>query len=227
MSVLDKNSKIYVAGHHGLVRGIIRNSIACYFFSFFSYLIYKGYILYKIKKYSSKSILGEGSRLYKEAEINNMQGSDKLQIGKNSHIRSELTIYPYGDGIKIGDNCYIGKNSVIRSGNKIEIGNSVLIGHDVTIIDSDSHEIDYIERDKSFKDMIKYGHPKNSGNVKTLPIIIDDNVWISYNVSILKGVHIGKGAIIGAGSVVTKDIPSFTVVAGNPAKPIRKLSTSK
>ena len=71
------------------------------------------------------------------------------------------------------------------------------------IADSDSHCID-----------------GNNGKVKA-PIIIGDHVWIGKNVTVLKGVTIGSGAVIGAGSVVTKDVPSNTVVAGNPAKPIK------
>lgn len=205
------------------IKKILKKILFNKLFLLFSYLIYKGYILYKERQCSLHSIKEESSRFYKEAEVTNMQAPDKVKIGENSHIRGELTVYPYGEGIKIGDNCYVGENSVIRSGNRIEIGNSVLIAHDVTIIDSDSHEIDYIEREKSFKKMITFGHPKTPGHVRTSPIIIDDNVWISYNVCILKGVHIGRGAIIGAGSVVTKDIPPFTIAVGNPAKSIRKL----
>lgn len=69
--------------------------------------------------------------------------------------------------------------------------------------------------------MLKNGHPNSPGNVRTAPITIKDYAWISYNVCILKGVTIGEGAIVGAGSVVTKDVPDWTVVAGNPAKIIR------
>ena len=54
-------------------------------------------------------------------------------------------------------------------------------------------------------------------------MIIKDYAWISYNACILKGVTIGEGAIIGAGSVVTKDVPAWTVVAGNPAKIVRHI----
>ncbi len=55
-------------------------------------------------------------------------------------------------------------------------------------------------------------------DIKSAPVVIEDHVWIGFNVAILKGVTIGKGAIIGAGSVVTKDIPDNCVVYGNPAK---------
>ncbi|MDE6498661.1 MAG: acyltransferase [Muribaculaceae bacterium] len=144
-------------------------------------------------------------------------------MGSNCHIRGELFVYPYGDGLRIGNNSYIGDYSIVRSGGGISIGNSVLIAHGVTIIDTDSHETDPAERDRSFRNLIKNGHPKTPGSVKTARITIEDNAWISYGVSILKGVTIGKGAIVGAGSVVTRDVPPYTVVAGNPAKPIKQI----
>lgn len=61
--------------------------------------------------------------------------------------------------------------------------------------------------------------------IKSAPIIIDDDVWIGANVTILPGVHIGKCAIIGAGSVVTGDVEEYSIYAGVPAKKIRSLSS--
>lgn len=126
-------------------------------------------------------------------------------------------------GISIGDASYVGKYSVIRAADSISIGNHVLIAHNVTIIDTDSHEINHNERADSYLKMLKHGHPSSKGSVLTKPIEIKDYAWISYNVSVLKGVTIGEGAIIGAGSVVTHDIPDYSVAVGNPAKVIKYL----
>lgn len=52
-------------------------------------------------------------------------------------------------------------------------------------------------------------------------VIIEDGVWVGCNVTILKGVHIGKGSVIAAGSIVTKDVPPYSIVGGNPAKVIK------
>ena len=180
---------------------------------------------YKINNCLEQVIIGESSSFYPEAKVFNYQNNKKkITIGINTHIRGELLIWPYGNGIKIGDNCYIGELSKIKAGDLIIIGDNVLIAHGVTIIDSDSHEINYDERAQGFKNMITDGHPIQKGNIRTSPIIINDDVWISYNCSILKGVTIGQGAIIAAGSVVTKDVPNFVLVGGNPAVIIKKLS---
>jgi acetyltransferase-like isoleucine patch superfamily enzyme len=171
------------------------------------------------------SITNNGATFYPGAEVINLSGDrTKITLGKNTHIRGELLLYNYAKMLHIGDNSYIGQGTIIRVGHEIIIGDDVLIAHNVTIIDSDSHEIDYIERRESFKKMLLFGHPKEKGNVNIAPIHIEDSVWISYNCCILKGVTIGKGAIVAAGSVVTKDVQPFTLVGGNPARAIKKIN---
>jgi acetyltransferase-like isoleucine patch superfamily enzyme len=67
------------------------------------------------------------------------------------------------------------------------------------------------------------GHPEKNIEIGASPIIIEDDAWIGFNSIILKGVTIGKGSIVGAGSVVTKSVPPWTIVGGNPAKIIREI----
>lgn len=164
------------------------------------------------------------ARIHNEAEIFNFQSPSKIKIGALCHIRGELCVYPYGNGIKIGECSYLGKNSIVRAANSITIGNNVLIAHNVTIIDNDSHEITPKERAESYKRMLLEGMPREAGSVLSDPIVIKDYAWVSYNVCILKGVTIGEGAIIGAGSVVTHNVPDYCLVCGNPAKVIKKLN---
>lgn len=104
--------------------------------------------------------------------------------------------------IEIGDNTRINGAS-IHATEKISIGRNCLIAANVTIIDSDGHGLYPVQR--------------NLINPVSQPVIIEDNVWIGINSIILKGVRIGRNSVIGAGSVVTKDIPSNCVAAGNPA----------
>ena len=185
--------------------------------------IYPPYFLKK-HKITHSVTKGDNTVFYPEANVYNAQGKEKIVIGENTHIRGTLLTYPYGDGIRIGSNSYIGEHTIIRAADRIEIGNSVLIAHNVNIIDTDSHEMDYHERDASYRRMLVEGHPMSKGNVKTAPIVIKDYAWISYNVCVMKGVTIGKGAIIGCGAVVTHDVPDFCLAVGNPAKVIRKLN---
>jgi acetyltransferase-like isoleucine patch superfamily enzyme len=174
-----------------------------------------------------RKVTNNGGHFYPEANVENLRSDSRaIIIGNNSHIRGELLVWKHGGVISIGSNCFVGANSKIWSGNDqgVSIGSNVLISHNVSIIDSDSHEIDHIQRAKGFEHLTKYGHPETNISVRTSPIIIEDNVWISHNVCILKGVTIGESSIIGAGSVVTKNIPSFSIVAGNPGVVIKKLN---
>ncbi|RYE37966.1 MAG: acyltransferase [Sphingobacteriales bacterium] len=123
----------------------------------------------------------------------------------------------------MGDNCYLGENSIIWSGESVRIGDNVLISHNVNIIDSNSHELDHLERAEGFKSLIENGHPKEKGSIITSPIIIKDYAWVSFNSIILKGVTVGEGAVVAAGSVVTKDVPDYSIVAGNPAVVVKYL----
>lgn len=175
--------------------------------------------------YKTKSIIsGNNSRLYDETAIYNFQEKiDLIKIGNNTHIKSELLIFRFGGKIDIGNNTFIGPGTKVWSGENITIGSNVLISHNVNIIDTDSHEIDAIERADGFFNLTKNGHSAHKGNIRTASITIEDYAWINFNATILKGVTIGKGAIVAAGSVVTKDVPEFTLVAGNPAKIIKYL----
>ena len=176
----------------------------------------------KIKSLRRLVTIDQSSVLYPESIIYNPPNDPlKIKIGKHTHIQGELHIFNYGGEIEIGDNTYIGKDSRIWSGECVKIGNDVLISHFCNIIDTNSHEINPYERADRSKEIFTSGHWQNIGSIKTAPIIIKDYVWISFNVTILKGVTIGEGAIIGAGSFVTKDVPNWALVVGNPAKVVK------
>lgn len=159
-----------------------------------------------------------------EAKVVNFQNDiSKIFVEENTRIRGELLVFGYGGKITIGKNTYIGNYSKIWSGEEIFIGNNVLLSHNVNVVDTNSHEIDHIERAQGYVNLLSKGHPKEKGSILTKPIRIEDYCWISFNATILKGVTIGKGSIVAANSVVTKDVPEFTMVAGNPAKIIKYL----
>jgi acetyltransferase-like isoleucine patch superfamily enzyme len=178
----------------------------------------------KIARCYENVCIGEGSRFYEEAQVFNLQkDASKIQIGKNTHIKGELLLFAHAGKINIGNDCYVGKNTAVWSAASVMIGNGVLISHNCNIMDTNSHEIDHIERVESYKKMLLQGHSKTAPNVISAPVCINDYAWISFNASILKGVTVGEGAIVAAGAVVTKDVEPFTIVAGNPAKCVKKL----
>ncbi len=158
--------------------------------------------------------------------MNHQNDKSLIKIGENRVILGELAIFAYGGKIEIGKDCYMGEGTRIKSANSIKIGNEVMISDDVNIYDTDAHSLNYVLRHKHFVEVaILNNLIKDTKylDIKSAPVVIEDHVWIGFNVGILKGVTIGKGAIIGAGSVLTEDVEPFTVVAGNPAKIIKRL----
>lgn len=100
-----------------------------------------------------------------------------------------------------------------------------MIAHNVNIFDNNSHPKDAHLRHEDF--MLNFSNGMQQYDLQSKEIIIEDDVWIGFNVTILKGVRIGRGAIIGAGAIVTKDIEAWTVNVGNPLRCVEKLSPLK
>lgn len=171
----------------------------------------------------------------------NMRVFDKIYIHGNGNITiGDNFVFTSGAGINpicrniLGALSVPFKNSQIIIGNnvgissaclwakeRIVIGNNVNIGGSCMILDNDAHPHDYIKRRNDYCEYV--GLEKYSHEIPTLPIVIEDDVWIGAHSLILKGVRIGARSIIAAGSVVTSDIPSDSIAGGNPAKVIRKL----
>lgn len=152
-----------------------------------------------------------------------------LKIGDDSIIGGSF-IFERGSGhVSIGERVHIGASTFI-SVNGIEIGDDVTIAWGCTVYDHNSHSTDWRQRrsdtSREVSDL-RMGSSsianKDWSCVKSMPITIQDKAWIGFNCIILKGVTIGEGAVVGAGSVVTKDVESWTVVGGNPAKVLKRL----
>ncbi|MGH8542277.1 MAG: acyltransferase [Gammaproteobacteria bacterium] len=106
--------------------------------------------------------------------------------------------------LKIGQRCSIGDRTEIHCGESVTIGDRVIIAWDCNILDRDYHSVD-------------------GGNEPTAPVFIGNDAWIGCRAIILKGVTIGESAVVAAGSIVTKDVPPYTLVAGNPAQAKKKV----
>ncbi len=188
------------------------------------YIKYICFVLLNWKKYRSISFV-KNVFLYRSSKIFNLQNNKKaISIESDTYIRGSLYVLGYGGSISIGKRCFVGDGSRIYSASKINIGNDVLISHNVNILDTNSHELNHIERAEAYMEIVAKGHPKHIPNIENAPVTIGNNVWINFNSIILKGVNIGDGAIIAAGSVVTKDVLPFTIVGGNPARILKNLN---
>lgn len=169
-----------------------------------------------------------------------------IEFGKNCQITANLTFRIARESkISIGDNfrltgsnltnplnnrrsCFaVSDNAILKIGNNVGmssptiwvqdsvvIGNYVNLGGGTTIMDTDAHSLKWQDRRDGMTDQ---ANKINKG------IVIEDDVLVGAYSIILKGVHIGARSIIGAGSVVTKDIPTDCIAAGNPCKVIRRM----
>jgi acetyltransferase-like isoleucine patch superfamily enzyme len=172
-------------------------------------------------------ILARGAKLYASARIRNASGrGTHIRVGSNSMILGELLTFAHGGQIQIGEWCYVGEGTRIWSAARVIIGDRVLIAHNVNIFDNLTHPLGSEARHKQFRTIVTSGHPKEI-NLGERPINIGSDAWIGANAIILRGVMIGMGGIVGAGAVVTRNVPAYTIVAGNPAHPIRELTAAE
>lgn len=161
--------------------------------------------------------------------LDNPKEKKYLVIGENCIINGKFVFESSEGKITIGNHSYIGGGTYI-SRSSIEIGDNVTIAWGGTVYDHDSHSLDYRKRRKDIDDELEDFRSRHNmiqnkdwDDVMSRPIKICNDAWIGMNVIILKGVTVGEGAIVGAGSVVTKDVPAWTVVAGNPARIVKEL----
>lgn len=166
-----------------------------------------------------KTVILEGANL-----CNLLKDKSKLCIGNESRIQGELMVYPNNGNITLGEYCYVGVSTRIWSAKSIVIGDRVLISHGVNIHDFNSHPSSSSRRHLQEIGIFENGHTGDLNDVPSARIIIEDDVWIGFGSTILKGVRIGRGSIVGANTVVTHDVPEYSVVVGNPAQVIKKLS---
>ena len=150
-----------------------------------------------------------------------------VRLGRDVRLAKFINLYgcTVGDGTKIGTfveiqkNASVGRNCKIQSHTFIcegvHIGDNVFIGHNVTFIN-----------DKYPRATNPGGGLQTEADWKVVPTRIHDDASVGSSVTILCGVTIGEGAIVGAGSVVTKDVPAGVIVAGNPARVLKKIPSA-
>lgn len=152
-------------------------------------------------------MVGEGTEIAPEAWLDGENG--RIEIGRNCLIHPCAMLLPYDGFIKLGDECSVNPYSVLYGHGGLTIGNYVRIATHAVLVPA-NHVYSDPDTPITLQDVTQEG------------IVIEDDVWVGSHVTILDGVHIGRGSVIAAGSVVTKDVMPYTVVAGVPAKPIKK-----
>lgn len=132
---------------------------------------------------------------------------NKFSLGNESTIEDYVTVNNGVGDVIIGDNARIGLSCTIIG--PVKMGEHVRLAQCITISGLNHN----------YEDVTM---PISEQGVNTAPIVIDDDVWIGANSVILAGVHIGKHSVVAAGSVVTKNVPAYCVVAGNPARLLKQ-----
>lgn len=154
---------------------------------------------------------GKNSRICSNSRIDVMPFNNFV-LGDNSTIEDFCTINNGVGDVIIGDRCRIGMSNVIIG--PVSIGNDVILAQNI-VLSGLNHGYEDISL------------PPHNQPVTKKKITVEDEVWVGANAVIVSGVSIGKHSVIAAGSVVTKDVPPYSVAAGNPAKIIKKYNFSK
>lgn len=203
----------------------------------FIYLVYslfgknssRCWLIQKIDSIYSKWIclkFGIRGGVFISRKINELRGPDCIEIGKGTVFGKMMVLTAwtnYGTEvfkpeIKIGENCNFGDYIHITAINSIRIGNNVLTGRWVTITDNGHGKTTF--EDLKIAPLQRPLYTKG-------PVAIGDNVWIGDKATILPGVTIGRGCVIAANSVVSKDVPPYCVVGGNPAEILKQTCQSQ
>ena len=201
---------------HIILTRLIKKSILKSIFQKMTNLLRK--ISNYLQRNKYKKVLGRcdnNVNISRQAVIHNPQC---IYIDKNVGIGDgvylgpviEYADIPYNPKIIIGEGTWIGNHCSLAAINKIKIGKNVLFAGYVHITDH-SHGYEDIDRHIALQPLTSKG-----------PIIIEDDCWLGFSCEILSGVHIGKHSIIAARAVVTKDVPPYSIVAGNPAHIIKQ-----
>ena len=149
---------------------------------------------------------GKGSIIRRNARLD-LNAGNKLIIGDRTIIENHVILNNGIGDIEIGNNTMITSRGMILG--PALIGNNVVLGIGSQVLGL-THDFEDIEI------------PIKDQGVSGAKVIIEDDVWIGGNCVIIQGIKIGKHSLVAAGSVVTKNVEPYTLVAGNPAKPIKK-----
>ncbi len=149
----------------------------------------------------------------------------KYGRGASTYLGTMFDVGPRGR-VELGEYALVHGARIICDAEVI-IGDYALISWNVVFMDTYRLPRDTRERRIALERVPAHPLRVGAAEVPAQPIRLERNVWIGFDACVLPGATIGEGAIVGAKSVVTQSVPPFTVVAGNPARVIRRLDASK
>jgi len=158
-----------------------------------------------LRKIAPDVKLGEGVKIFDFVNLYGCEIGDHTKIGTFVEVQK---------GAKIGKNCKISSHTFICEGVTIE--DDVFIGHNVTFIN-----------DMYPRATVEGGGLQTEADWVCIPTLIKKGASIGSSTTLLAGITVGEKAIVGAGSILTKDVPPGTIVAGNPARILRKVGEEK
>lgn len=142
---------------------------------------------------------------------------ERVSIGDYCNLDASINCERHGR-VHIGNHVFMNTKTIIRCDHEISVGNYCMFGPNVKLWDTKNHPMSISKRERQARGI--YQKPVDSYESGGAPIIIEDNVWLCMDVTVLSGVRIGYGSVVAAGSVVTKEIPPKSFAAGIPAKVI-------
>jgi len=165
--------------------------------------------------------VGPDSLLTGDYAFKRFRSRRELALVIGAHCTMDGVHFALGeDGrVEVGDYCYF-TNAVLLCELEIRFGSYVVLGWNVTVADTDFHPVGPAERIADAVACSPLGKGRRRPEVARQPVVIEDDVWVGPNATILKGVRIGAGAWVEAGALVTRDVPPCARVLGNPAQVI-------
>jgi len=156
-----------------------------------------------------------GRRLRLEGAPPLIMGNGRIEVGDDVVIGSPCTwVVESTAELIIGDRVSLNYRGILSVAKSVRICDDTLIAGDVAIFDNTNHPVSPARR------LARAGITSE----EVAPVVIGRNVWIGIHCIIMRGVTIGDNSVVAAGSVVTKSVPCDTLVAGDPAAPIRRLA---
>jgi acetyltransferase-like isoleucine patch superfamily enzyme len=166
-----------------------------------------------------RSVCAQMGRGFRAERLPYMRGHGRLRLGDDVRLSGRSCFYfmRVADGdpeIRIGHGVFIGNGCTLAAAERIVIGDRCLLAPGVRIHDNDGHPLDAARR--------AAGGAMEPANIG--PVTVEAGAWLAAGAVVLKGVTVGARSVVGAGAVVTEDVPPDCVVAGNPARVVRRLT---